>query len=45
LLLLALCWYVAFSFIGAQSSDSALSARYPRPAIAEEVWPESLGTF
>ena len=45
LLLIGLCWYAAFSFIGARAADSTPSAIYPRPPVAEQVWPKSLGAF
>ena len=45
LLLVALLWYAAFSFIGARYWGAAPSAAHPRPPVAAEVWPASLRTF
>ena len=45
LLLVALLWYVAFSFIGARYWGAAPSAAHPRPPVAAEVWPAALRDF
>ena len=45
LLLVALLWYAAFSFIGARYWGAAPSAAHPRPPVAAEVWPDALRTF
>ena len=45
LLLVALLWYAAFSFIGARYWGAAPSAAHPRPPVAAEVWPASLRGF
>ncbi len=45
LLLVALLWYAAFSFIGARYWGAAPSAAHPRPPIAAEVWPVALRDF
>ena len=45
LLLVALLWYAAFSFIGARYWGAAPSAAHPRPPVAAEVWPAALRTF
>ena len=45
LLLVALLWYAAFSFIGARYWGAAPSAAHPRPPIAAEVWPAALRDF
>ena len=45
LLLVALLWYVAFSFIGARYWGAAPSAAHPRPPVAAEVWPAALRAF
>ncbi len=45
LLLVALLWYAAFSFIGARYWGAAPSAAHPRPPVAPEVWPDALRPF
>ena len=45
LLLVALLWYAAFSFIGARYWGAAPSAAHPRPPVAAEVWPATLRAF
>ena len=45
LLLVALMWYAAFSFIGARYWGAAPSAAQPRPPVAVEVWPAALEIF
>ena len=45
LLLVALLWYAAFSFIGARYWGAAPSAAHPRPPVAPEVWPVALRDF
>ena len=45
LLLVALLWYAAFSFIGARYWGAAPSAAHPRPPVAPEVWPDALRAF
>ena len=42
LLLVALLWYAAFSFIGARYWGAAPSAGLPRPPVAEAIWPDAL---
>ena len=45
LLLVALLWYAAFSFIGVRYWGAAPSAGHPRPPVAAEVWPDALRDF
>ncbi len=45
LLLVALLWYAAFSFIGARYWGAAPAAAHPRPPVAAEVWPVALRAF
>ena len=45
LLLVALLWYAAFSFIGVRYWGAAPSAAHPRPPVADEVWPDALRAF
>ena len=45
LLLVALLWYAAFSFIGVRYWGAAPSAAHPRPPVAAEVWPDALRDF
>jgi len=45
LLLVALLWYAAFSFIGVRYWGAAPSANHPRPPVAAEVWPDALRAF
>ena len=45
LLLVALLWYAAFSFIGVRYWGAAPSAAHPRPPVAAEVWPAALRIF
>ena len=45
LLLVALLWYAAFSFIGVRYWGAAPSAGHPRPPVAAEIWPDALRGF
>jgi len=45
LLLVALLWYAAFSFIGARYWGATPSAAHSRPPVAAEVWPAALRAF
>ena len=45
LILVALCWFAAFTFLSVHPEDPASPASHPRPPVPAEVWPEALRAF